>query len=121
MLVECPIFLWIYFANSTDIEGARTQIFLLFVLVELIIAMSFRSLRFSLFEAPPHKWLWLAMGWELALLAVIVYVPFLQQPFGSFPFAWTDWALTVGLAFTIVPVLEAVKWLERHGYLGELR
>jgi hypothetical protein len=29
--------------------------------------------------------------------------------------------LTVFLAFTIVPVLETVKWLERHGYLGELK
>jgi hypothetical protein len=49
------------------------------------------------------------VAWELALLAVIIYVPFLQEPFGTFSFAWTDWALTVALACTIVPVLELVK------------
>jgi hypothetical protein len=32
---------------------------------------------------------------------------------------WTDWALTAGLAFTVVPILEPVKWLERCGYTGE--
>ena len=31
-----------------------------------------------------------------------------------------DWSLTVGLAFSVVPVLEFVKWLERRGVLGEL-
>ena len=70
--VECPIFLWIYFDNYADIEAARTKIFLLFVFVELIISMSFRSLRFSLFQAPPHKWLLLAMAWELALFGVLI-------------------------------------------------
>ncbi len=34
-------------------EGARTKIFLLFVFVELIIAMSFRSLRFRSAHASP--------------------------------------------------------------------
>lgn len=61
----------------------------------------------------------LAVGWELALLALIVHVPFLRQPFGTFTFAWSDWALTAAVALTIVPVLEAVKWLERRGLLGE--
>ena len=67
-----------------------------------------------------NRWLNLAVAWELVLLGVIVYTPFLQGPFGTFAFAWTDWALSVALALTVVPVLEAVKWLERHGYLGEL-
>jgi hypothetical protein len=33
----------------------------------------------------------------------------------------TDWALTATLAFTVVPVLEVAKWLERHGYPGDLK
>jgi hypothetical protein len=31
-----------------------------------------------------------------------------------------DWILTTGLAFSIVPVLEAVKWMARRGWFGEL-
>jgi Ca2+-transporting ATPase len=61
------------------------------------------------------------VGWELLLLAVIVYAPFLHQPFGTFTFAWPDWLRTGILAFTIVPVLEFVKWLKRRGNLGELK
>jgi len=53
--------------------------------------------------------------WELALLVAIIYVPFLQRPFGTFALSAADWALTVGLAFTIVPVIELVKWRTRKG------
>ena len=109
VLVECPIFLWIYFANSTDIEGARTQIFLLFVLVELIIAMSFRSLRFSLFEAPPHKWLWLAMGWELALLAVLIQFEPVRATFGIRMPTWSDLWLALAVSAFVVAAIELTK------------
>ena len=67
-----------------------------------------------------NRWLNLAVLWEVALLCLVVYVPFLQEPFGTFSFAWSDWLLTVALAFTIVPVLEIVKWVQRRGYFGEL-
>ena len=54
------------------------------------------------------------------LLVAIVYVPFLQRAFGTFSFSPADWLLTVALAFSIVPVLEAVKWMARRGWFGEL-
>ena len=82
VLIECPLFLWVYFDNFGDIEVARTKIFLMFVFVELIIAMCFRSLRYSLFEAPPHKWLLLAIGWELALLGVLIQFQAVREAFG---------------------------------------
>ena len=82
VLIECPIFLWIYFDSGADIADARTKIFLLFVFVELIIAMSFRSLRYSLFQAPPHKWLVLAMAWELALFGVLIQFAAVREAFG---------------------------------------
>ena len=67
-----------------------------------------------------NRWLNLAVAWELTLLALIVYLPFLHQPFGTFAFGWSDWALAAALALTIVPVLEAAKWLERNGCFGGL-
>jgi Ca2+-transporting ATPase len=68
-----------------------------------------------------NRWLNLAVTWELVLLGLVIHVPLLQGPFGTFSFAWSDWVLTGTLAFTIVPILEAVKWLERRGYLGVLK
>jgi Ca2+-transporting ATPase len=109
VLVECPIFLWIYFANTSDIETARTQVFLLFVVVELIIAMSFRSLRFSLLEAPPHKWLWLAMGWELALLAVLIQFESVRETFGIRMPSWSDIGLALAISAFVVAAIELTK------------
>ncbi|MDH4190886.1 MAG: cation-translocating P-type ATPase [Betaproteobacteria bacterium] len=109
VLVECPIFLWIYFSNQADIEVARTQIFLLFIFVELIIAMSFRSLRHSLFEAPPHKWLLLAIGWELALFAILIQIPAVRETFGIRMPTWSDLGLALSVSAVVVVAVELTK------------
>ena len=109
VLIECPIFLWIYFGNYADIEVARTKIFLLFVFVELIIAMSFRSLRYSIFEAPPHKWLLLAMAWELGLFAVLIQIPVVRETFGIAMPTWPDLAMALGISALVVFAIELTK------------
>jgi len=109
VLIECPIFLWIYFSNYADIEVARTKIFLLFVFVELIIAMSFRSLRFSIFEAPPHKWLLIAMAWELGLFGVLIQVPIVRETFGIGMPTWPDLAMVLGVSALVVSAIELTK------------
>jgi len=120
-LVNIGLFTWLL-QSGRALSEAMAMTFVSLVLIQFFKAYNYRSDRFSVVRKPfANRWLNLAIGWELVLLVVIVYVPFLQQPFGTFSFAWTDWALTVALAFTIVPVLEAVKWFERHGYLGELK
>ena len=65
-----------------------------------------------------NRWLNVAVAWELLLLILIVYVPFLHEPFGTFSLSAGDWALTAGLALTVVPLLEAVKWTRRRGWLA---
>jgi len=119
--VNIGLFTWLLHSGRPLAE-AMAMTFVSLVLIQFFKAYNYRSDRFSVLRRPfANRWLNLAVAWELVLLFVIVYVPFLQQPFGTFTFAWTDWALTAGLAFTILPVLEAVKWIERHGYLGELK
>jgi Ca2+-transporting ATPase len=119
-VVNISLFTWLL-QSGRALSEAMAMTFVSLVLIQFFKAYNYRSDRFSVLRKPfANRWLNLAIVWELVLLVVIVYVPFLQQPFGTFTFAWTDWALTVVLAFTIVPVLEAVKWFERHGYLGEL-
>ncbi|HEU5174856.1 MAG TPA: cation-translocating P-type ATPase C-terminal domain-containing protein, partial [Gemmatimonadaceae bacterium] len=90
--------------------------------IQFFKAYSYRSDRYSVLRRPfANRWLNLAIAWEIAVLALVVYIPFVQRPFGTFTFAWTDWALAAALAFTVVPVLEAVKWVERRGVFGALR
>jgi hypothetical protein len=54
------------------------------------------------------------------LLSVVIYVPSFHAPFGTFSLGAADWLLVISVAFTVVPVIEGVKWLERRGWLGEL-
>ncbi|MBP8294704.1 MAG: HAD-IC family P-type ATPase [Burkholderiales bacterium] len=125
VLIECPIFLWVYFDNYADIESARTKIFLLFVFVELIISMGFRSLRYSLFQAPPHKWLLLAIGWELALFAVLVQIPVVRETFGIRMPTWSDLGLALGVSALVLLAIELTKAYARarmtHGSGGRAR
>ncbi len=109
VLIECPIFLWIYFDNYADIEGARTRIFLLFVFVELFISMCFVSLRHSLFQAPPHKWLLLAMAWELGLFVVLIQFAAVRETFGIRMPTGADLAMALGVSVLVVAAIEATK------------
>ena len=120
-LVTLGLFTWLM-GSGRPLSEAMTLTFVSLVLIQFFKAYNYRSDRFSVLRRPfANRWLNMAIAWELALLAVVIYVPFLQEPFGTFSFAWTDWALPAALASTIVPVLESVKWMERHGYFGELR
>jgi Ca2+-transporting ATPase len=67
-----------------------------------------------------NKWLNLAIVWELFMLGLILYVPFLQKAFGTFGLTMIDWLIIVVMAFTVSPVLELTKWMERRGWFGEL-
>ena len=71
--------------------------FVSLVLIQFCKAYSYRSDRLSVFHRPfANQWLNLAVGWELLLLAVIVYVPWLEGPFGTFSFRLSEWLLVIG-------------------------
>ncbi|HWK09924.1 MAG TPA: cation-translocating P-type ATPase C-terminal domain-containing protein, partial [Vicinamibacterales bacterium] len=81
----------------------------------------YRSDRLSLFHRPfANHWLNLAVGWELALLAALVYGSWLHGPFTTFSFTAADWLLVAAPAVSVVPVIEIAKAMERRGWFGEL-
>ena len=117
-LVNVALFAWTL-ASGFDVQEARTMTFVSLVLIQFCKAYSFRSERHAVFQRPlENRWLNGAVLWELALLGLLVYVPFLQAPFGTFPLPLVDWLILLGAALTIVPVLEMAKWMERHGWFG---
>jgi P-type Ca2+ transporter type 2C len=63
-----------------------------------------------------NKWLNLAILWELALVALVINVPFLQDAFGTHALSFETWLLIAAVAFTIIPVLEAVKRALRRAH-----
>lgn len=120
-IVNISLFSWLLHSGRPLAE-AVAMTFVSLVLIQFFKAYNYRSDRLSVLQRPfANHWLNLAVGWELLLLGLILYVPWLQAPFGTFGLAAADWTLVTTLAFSVVPVLEAVKWMERRGWLGELR
>ena len=118
--VNIGLFTWAL-NSGRSIEEAMTMTFVSLVLIQFFKAYNFRSDRNSVLNRPfANKWLNLAILWELALLALVVYLPLLQTPFGTFSLPLIDWVIVVALAFTVSPVLEVAKWMERRGWFGEL-
>ncbi len=120
MIVNLGLFIWALGSGRGVVE-AMTMTFVSLVLIQFIKAYNFRSDRLSVLQRPfANKWLNLAIVWELALLALIVYLPVLHAPFGTYALPWVDWAIVVILSLTILPVLEIAKWMERRGWFGEV-
>jgi Ca2+-transporting ATPase len=117
-LINLGLFTWAL-NSGRSLSEAMTMTFVSLVLIQFFKAYNYRSDRLSVLLKPfANKWLNLAVLWEIGLLMLIIYVPFLQGPFGTYPLSLTDWALILALAITIVPVLELAKWLGRRGWFG---
>jgi len=118
--VNLGLFAWALSTGRSP-EEARTMTFVSVVLFEFFKAYNFRSDRNSVFKQPfANKWLNLAIVWELTLLALIVYLPFLHAAFNTFSLPWEDVAIVLSLATTVIPVLEIAKWMERKGWFGSM-
>jgi len=118
--VNLGLFSWAL-NSGRSIEKAMTMTFVSLVLIESFKAYNFRSDRHSVLNQPfANRWLNLAIVWGLVPLAIIVYAPFLHEPFSTVSLPLVDWAIVVVLAFTVSPVLELAKWMERRGWFGEM-
>ncbi len=119
-LVNLGLFTWAL-NSGRGLEQAMTMTFVSLVLIQFFKAYNFRSDRHSVLRRPfANKWLNLAIIWEMVLLSLIVYLPFLHDAFGTYALSVTDWLIVAGLAVTVVPVLELAKWMERRGWLGSM-
>ena len=82
LFVEVPFFFYLFYSDLADIEVARTEIFFLFIVIELIIALNFRSMRYSIFKTPPHLWLVLAILSQVVLTFALIQIPAIREAFG---------------------------------------
>lgn len=117
-LLNLAVFAWALGSGRSQTE-AMTMCFVSLVLVQFVKAYSFRSETYSIVHRPfANRWLNLAVTWEIALLVVIVYLPALHRPFGTFALPLVDWIVVGTAALTVAPVLEAAKAYVRHATLG---
>jgi Ca2+-transporting ATPase len=113
VIIESPFFLFIFFHELSDITHARTEVFFLFIIVEIMIALNCRSLIHSIFKAPPHKWLLIALTWELVLIAVLIQIPSVREAFGIMKPSFSDLELIIAFGLIVFIIIEATKILLR--------
>ena len=106
--------------SGQNLKEAMAMTFVSLIFIEFSKAYHFRSDRDSVLKGIfSNQWLNLAILWEFLLLGLVIYVPFLQQAFGTFGMRAPEWLLAIGPAVSIWPVLELTKYVLRHGWLGE--
>ena len=109
LLIETPFFYLLFFHEFGHIEHARTEIFFLFIIMELVIVLNFRSLRYSIFKVPPHRWLILAIAWELVLITLLIRIPSIRNSFGILVPTISDLGIILGFSVFVFLAMEMVK------------
>ena len=96
-------------------DDGMTMAFLTMNMCEILHSFNMRSQRRSIFTLHGHnKLLWVAMLAALALTTIVLEVPAIAAAFGFTPVDWNEYAVALGLAILVVPIVELVKFFQRR-------
>jgi Ca2+-transporting ATPase len=109
VVIQCPLYFFLWFHGIGNLVDDRTEIFFLFIIIEFVVALNCRSLIYSAFKAPPHKWLVLAVLSQIVLTAILVQIPAVRDAFGITLPSVSDIAIIVGLGVVQFLAMELVK------------
>ena len=100
--------------HDAQMTEARTMGFTILVFAQLFNAIASRSSRQSAFVGLfSNKWLWGAIGISILLQLVVIYVPFLNDAFGTTPLGLRAWFECIGLAAIVLVASEIYKAVMR--------
>lgn len=103
--------------SGTDHEGWwRTLLFNTLTLSQMANALAIRSNRESLFSLGLRSNMLLvyAVLLTLALQIAVIYVPFMQNIFGTVALSARDFGLTLALSAVMFVAIELEKWIQRR-------
>ncbi len=99
-------------ADSAD---GTTMAFLTLSLIEMFHSFNMRSRRGSVFTMKTQNiWLWGSLALSLILTITVIYVPFLAGIFEFTAISFKEFAIAVGLALSIIPIIEITKFIQRR-------
>ncbi|MBI4304314.1 MAG: calcium-transporting P-type ATPase, PMR1-type [Chloroflexi bacterium] len=113
--VSIGVFIWALGAGKSETE-AQGIVFMTLIIMELFAAFGFRSDRLSLFQIGVfrNRWLIGAVLISFGMTVPLLYIPFLQDVFHTFPLGTADWVIIAIASFSILPVLEVAKLVIRR-------
>ena len=101
--------------GSGDLRYAQTMAFTTLMLFQIFNVLNARSDEQSAFvHAFRNAWLWTAIAGSVALQVVVVYVPFLQNAFGTTSLNVSDWILCIAVASSVLWLREGSKAVIRR-------
>jgi P-type Ca2+ transporter type 2C len=101
--------------GSSAMTYARTMAFTTLVFFQLFNVFNSRFANRSAFHRPfRNKWLWIAVLLSVALQALVVYLPFLREAFGTVPLSGADWLVCLAVGSSVLWASELKKLAARQ-------
>ncbi|MEK6857328.1 MAG: calcium-translocating P-type ATPase, SERCA-type [Nanoarchaeota archaeon] len=98
-----------------NLAKAQTMAFTTLIMYQMFNVFNQRSENTSIFKLGwfSNKWLIAAVLISIALQVLVIYVPFLQNAFGTVPLQWIDWIWVILVSSTVLVFGEIVKIMRR--------
>lgn len=97
--------------NSPD---GVTMAFLTMSMAEIFHSYNMRSRTGSIFKLKHHNfYIFGAMVASLLLTTAVIYIPFLSEAFQFEHISFTEYVVSLALAFSVIPIVEIVKAIQR--------
>ncbi|MDR2647427.1 MAG: cation-translocating P-type ATPase [Oscillospiraceae bacterium] len=104
-----------FFQANTSL--GLTMAFLTMSMCEIFHSFNMRSQRGSVItmtiRSGHNLWLWGSMLVSLLLTTLVVMIPFFQDAFGFAAIGAKEYCIAIALAFSVIPIVEIVKLLQR--------
>lgn len=98
----------------TNSHDGTTMAFLTLSMIQIVHSFNMRSRRSSVFTMKSHnKLLWASMGISLVLTAAVIFIPLVSALFGFGTISLLEYAVALGLALLILPIVELIKLIQR--------
>ena len=98
----------------TESPDGMTMAFLTISMAEMFHSLNMRSRRNSIFQMKHHnKFLFGAMVASLILTSAVIFAPPLANAFDFETIRFTEYAVAMGLGFSVIPIVEIVKFFQR--------
>ncbi|MBI2836578.1 MAG: calcium-transporting P-type ATPase, PMR1-type [Chloroflexi bacterium] len=113
--VTMVVFIWAMRAGK-EIEEAQGLVFITLIMLQLFASFGFRSDRLSIFRIGvfANRWLVAAVLISFGMTLPLLYIPFFQETFHTYPLPLADWAIVIVASLSVLPVLEIGKLVIRR-------
>ncbi|RDE14061.1 MAG: hypothetical protein C4K48_07020 [Candidatus Thorarchaeota archaeon] len=123
ILIQVPLFLFAFMSTAPlgvavddpSMVAARTLLFYLFVFCELTLALTCRSLKYTIWEARPHRLLVGSIVFNIILtVGLFGFVPGAAEAFGIVPLSLMGIEIIIGACLISLLAIEGLKLITRR-------